>query len=518
MYKVIIIDDEPLLLRGIKKSIEFAHSQYQVIETISDSECAADRIEQLLPDVIFTDIKMPIVDGLALIAELNRRQIRTKIIILSGYQDFNYAKQALQYGVNAYLLKPIDIQELSQLLQNIYEELEHSRTQTEYDMLEQLVHSPVGASSISTKVLNHFSSYTNFGAILLCSGSNCTFKSNWITPSKGYWFKIDLPALIKEHLSDLDVYWIFDFDNGNDKVIILADFMNGSYNFTDICNKLYTLLNSHQFPITLVTGEPFKNISELCCTIQYYKILLAQNLSFGYSKFMFQENIKVIPQQTELPIPNEYQAAFALYIKKQHAEQFKFEFKKLLTDYCQKKATQLKLEAMLKQLISMFQENTSMIDHNRLLSINMEIDEILSNSITYDHVLNGMYIMFDDLFSLLKYRADQTKENTITAKQVEEYIRQNFTKSISLQSISSTFGFTHPYLSSIFKKYKGVPPMEFIIELRIEKAKKLLKVTPPLPLKEIAESIGYEDPYYMSRIFKSVTGKNPTQYRIDNLK
>jgi len=116
MIKVVVVDDEPYLLRSIKQSIEETNGSFAVVGEALDGESALEVIRRTRPDVIFTDIRMPVLDGLELIEELRRAKEEVLPVILSGYQDFEYAKRALQIGVEDYLLKPINAKALGKLL------------------------------------------------------------------------------------------------------------------------------------------------------------------------------------------------------------------------------------------------------------------------------------------------------------------------------------------------------------------------------------------------------------------
>ena len=116
MLRVVIAEDEPLILNSIKKKIEATNRNFQVVATAQDGQCALEAIRQLSPDILFTDIQMPVMDGLALIKSLNERYPRIMIVVISGYNNFKYAQTAIKYGVKEYLLKPVKKAELSETL------------------------------------------------------------------------------------------------------------------------------------------------------------------------------------------------------------------------------------------------------------------------------------------------------------------------------------------------------------------------------------------------------------------
>lgn len=116
MYNVIIVDDEPSVKRSLKAIIEQEIPSFQVSAMAENGQEALELMSDKIPDVVITDIRMPVMDGLRLAEEIRSRGIPTEVIIISGYSDFSYAKQALQHGVSDYLLKPLDVDEVLKVL------------------------------------------------------------------------------------------------------------------------------------------------------------------------------------------------------------------------------------------------------------------------------------------------------------------------------------------------------------------------------------------------------------------
>ena len=127
MIKLVIVDDEPFILRSIKSEIEQLRAGFEVVGTAYDGEEALAIIEMTSPDVVFSDIRMPIMDGLQLIEHLKTQKSNIITVILSGFQEFEYARKALQLGARDYLLKPIKTAELSNTLNTIYKEISGKR-------------------------------------------------------------------------------------------------------------------------------------------------------------------------------------------------------------------------------------------------------------------------------------------------------------------------------------------------------------------------------------------------------
>lgn len=119
IFPVIIVEDENLIAKNIAKHIEAENSKFKVIGIYSNGEDALNAIKEQPPAVVFTDISMPVMSGLELAAEINRTMSHIKCVIITGYADFEFAKQAMHYEVKDYLLKPLDTEELHLVLKNL---------------------------------------------------------------------------------------------------------------------------------------------------------------------------------------------------------------------------------------------------------------------------------------------------------------------------------------------------------------------------------------------------------------
>ena len=129
MYSVFLVDDEPIVLEGIRSKIEWESKGFTFAGEATDGEIALSMIQEIKPDILITDIKMPFMDGLQLAAAIKKTQPWIKIIILSGHDEFDYAKRAISIGIEDYLLKPFTADEVLDALKKAASHLEQERTQ-----------------------------------------------------------------------------------------------------------------------------------------------------------------------------------------------------------------------------------------------------------------------------------------------------------------------------------------------------------------------------------------------------
>lgn len=132
MFKVFLVEDEKVVREGIRENVLWEQYGFHYTGDASDGELALPMIRKIQPDLLITDIKMPFMDGLSLIKLVRKELPKTKIVIISGYDDFSYAQQAIHLGVEQYLLKPIIKDKLVEMLIEMREKMQEERYQQQY--------------------------------------------------------------------------------------------------------------------------------------------------------------------------------------------------------------------------------------------------------------------------------------------------------------------------------------------------------------------------------------------------
>lgn len=149
MYRVILIDDEKLIVEGLRRVIRWPDYDCQVVGTASDAEEGAQLIRELRPHIVFTDIRMPGRDGLSMVAGLRSEFPDMQVVILTGYRDFAYAQEAIRLGVTRFLLKPSKMDEIREALQAALEQLERKRAPQPEQEPEAEQHQNAGSFTVN---------------------------------------------------------------------------------------------------------------------------------------------------------------------------------------------------------------------------------------------------------------------------------------------------------------------------------------------------------------------------------
>ena len=177
MYRVVLIDDEKIIVEGLRRVVRWADYGCEVAGTASDAEEGAELIRRLRPDILFTDIRMPGVDGLAMLAGLRSEFPDMQVTVLTGYQDFSYAQQAIRLGVTRFLLKPSKMDEIKEALETMTSRLDgQTPTKRQEDEPEEEQH---GAGSF---IVNQAMAYIEehyAEKLTLQTVADCCYVSQW---------------------------------------------------------------------------------------------------------------------------------------------------------------------------------------------------------------------------------------------------------------------------------------------------------------------------------------------------
>ncbi|WP_400246054.1 response regulator [Niallia sp. JL1B1071] len=160
MYKVLLVDDEPEIRYGLIHYFPWNEIGFEVVSECHNGKKALEYITNNEIDVLFSDIQMPVMNGLELAEEVVKRELPIKIILLSGYRDFEYARKAIKYGVYDYIIKPSKFDELYSVLSNLKKELDPERTRPTENPPEQMTYSDNIIETIKNYVNEHYSSAT----------------------------------------------------------------------------------------------------------------------------------------------------------------------------------------------------------------------------------------------------------------------------------------------------------------------------------------------------------------------
>ncbi len=501
VIRTMVVDDEPYIRKSIIKSIETANPLFSVIGEAGDGLAALEIIQEQSPDVLFIDINMPIMDGLSLLKEVHKLNKIPVCVILSGYSDFKYAQTAIEYQVHNYLLKPIAPTDLRKVLASIQKRFSVSLSENQYHYFNHIFRGTklkLNQDEIKHSFMQYQTFYPfiiNFGSYMIVKNNQFSFpdKLNYVTYLEQVWTKIGIP-----HASQ----WIIPGENSNEKIVIIGyedNFTNQG--IPEFIKGYYKELTTLNLPVTLITGKWANELSSLVPNIIDIKYAYPSIIKYGYSTLAsYEDKTSCYAEQVNCTTET------INLLRSLRDSDNKYEFLQLVKTILHNCQTEQVSQSLLQSMSKLF----LLIALNETYSRDNEafVDELVTNTYSYDVFINE-YIKF--LSQVIRYQDLESYGDTINA--IKAYIDEHFTEELSLNLLSNKFHISISHFSVQFKKRFQVSPNEFIIMKRIERAKILLQIDPPLSIKQISGMVGYVDQYYFSRIFKSVSGQSPTDYQ-----
>lgn len=523
MIDVIIVDDEPLIRDGLVKLFSWKDYQMQVSAVFPNGALALEYLEKHAADIIITDIKMPVMNGIELMQECQRRNLPAKFIVLSGYTDFEYVKTAARLGIENYLLKPVDTQEMSQTLIQVKRKIEAQRQNK--ILLEEgirilrnnlLYRMMIG--EISYEEIEERREYLNIPfdscgyrvAILkfLPQSPDTALQKQQKPPIKS----------VLRHLEQKDyIHAVTDFGgrllyllfcgcravpSGKDKAV-RADLEH-------IVQYVLATSPFHAFAAVGTLAENIDTIPESCA-----KAFALINTA-GYNSPSSIRWADDAVENEALLLPH-------------------IEFDQLIR--LNEKFLYKKEEDVMAIVDDIFRTNRFItLDGLQMLS-SMIVSKIYSNSRAYgsdpDPEVLSLENHLEDAYTLSDYDSihcwtrdiihkiflyeegkdsGKNQAGATNIKKILLYLNENYTKDINLKTIAETFHLNALYLGRILKLETGCTFTEYMNRLRLDKAIDLLIHT-DLSAKQVSEQVGYSNDKYFNTLFKKYTDMTPGEYR-----
>lgn len=535
MLKIFLVEDESIVREGLRDNIPWQQYGYQFVGEASDGEMALPLIQKTRPDVLLTDIKMPFMDGLSLSRLVHQEFPETKIIIISGYDDFEYARQAIAVGVEQYLLKPITRVNLQKVLTDLKTKIETEREQRHYQEkfqnesreYEQFSRTnffvkvfegrmPVQdiyeeASKLSLKINAPCYNLLMFNLMEKRAGENMGFESEDFARKRE-----ELLHYFVRYPENLVFRW-----NVNTYGVLIKGSMEQMKELADkylenverICRPAEEILDWYA-----VVGEPVERLSLLAeC---YSKV----NHLFAYRFLMPHVHI-FTKEVTEDYMPHreggricdidsskmdpELIRDFLLRGSKEDIPEFVDSYLMAVQDALQSRMFQDYLVLHVHFVTLAYVESIG-CDKEEFMS-DAGDGQIQDRNLTMEEITPYIRGMLDKAMELRDRESDNQSKRVL--KKALDYIEENYSQeTLSLNSVAGEVNVSANYFSAIFSQAMQVTFIEYVTQKRMEKAKKLLKQT-DRHSGDIALDVGYKDPHYFSFVFKKTQGCTPREYR-----
>ena len=528
-YKIMLVDDEEEVRTSIIRKIDWQDAGFEVIGDAENGKEALEKIEQNEPDVVLTDIRMPYMDGLEMAENIRQRYPSIKIVIFSGFDEFEYAKKAIKLNVIEYILKPVNVEELTAILKkikkNLDEEIEQKRNVT---LLREsyikslpairehfLIHGGMEEAQIEEK-LNEY-------AIDVAGAVKWVIAAIHLEPDEKVdkavslhqqreLIPISVRNLIEEKLEGQ--YRFIVFHSSFETILLVAIDKDNTQTglialLGDICKETKKIL---EVSVTIGVGESCSSLTDLsrpCHT--------ALN-ALGYRAITGSGGVICIGDME--PSGHE-KLRFDSRMESELIAAVKFGPKE-------------KIRSVIDGIVSRMED--ARVHYRQYQAYVLAIINVLTQlSQQYDLRISEMFGVENDYFEILgrvqkmenvrpyltevalKMNAGMEEERSNTTKNVireaKQYIQDNFQDpELSVEKICRHLHMSPAYFSTMFKKETGQAYIAYLTDVRLGRAVELLMATDDKTYI-IAEKVGYPEQNYFSYVFKKKFGVSPTRYR-----
>ncbi len=529
LYRFILVDDEEEVRQAIIKKLDWNAIGFEVVGEAANGEEALELCEQLRPDVVMTDIRMPFMDGLTFCRRVKQLLPGIKTAIFSGFDDFQYAKEAIKLEVEEYILKPINAQELEEVFKRIKASLdaefarsrnlermrkyyEESLPMMRQQLLLSLLEGHIEAGRISDRLREFeldIEAEEYCVAVLVLSEEEAGAETRMLTYS--------LQGVVAETLSqDIPCKIIQSLE----RLVLLFSLRKG-VEIRTLTARLAPLFPAAKklLGLELSIGLGHKCTELYDISRSYFEALDATSYQsyVGPGQCIYIGDINPVTPESDFS-GSRYLDEILRQIKVGRGEDLEEAFRTLLQDAkmsglsrMRYQMLQLDLTAELLGLIKEYGLEKQTDELHALL-----LDKTTGQFDTIEKMLSFMQDKCEQLrVILLRERKVFTKKLVETAR---DYITGHFSDSdLSVDTLCSILSVSPAYFSTIFKKETGDSFVGYLTRVRIEKAIEYLCETDDKTYV-IAEKVGYLDPNYFSYVFKKKTGTTPSKYRTDRMK
>lgn len=537
MYTVLLVEDEEMIRNAIKKVIPWKELGFQLVGEMENGKETIAFLENQNVDLIITDICMPFIDGLELTNYIRNKDMKTKIVIITGHDDFEYAKQALSLGVSDYILKPVTAKEFSEVLIKIKNQLDEEKRRIEYFkslqqkykrtikaaqevFLKELLCKEIGEEIIEKRLeelsLSFHGEAYQVAAFKL--GDNLV-KSKLYTGDD-----LDIPILnfavcnvVQEVINRYSHLWKTVHIGNSVFAIIFVQIFEGDMDFEgeviDCLNSIIKNLEAF-LGIKISIGLGRKESSILKVNLSYKEALelIEYQVILGSGKIIDKFQLKEGPESIQeeiLPLFQSLEYNLKLKTEKEVNNDLEEIFKVLSNRPI--KISYFK--SILLKLFTCIINTSDEIIYDKDKKMEMEvgwIDKVFSKSKLED-ILNDYKNLCYEILS--RVSLGQQCESKEKIKQACLYIEENFyNPDLCVQELCDFLYVSSSYFSKAFKQITGKTFLEYLNDVRLEESIKLLTYT-NLHSYEIAYKCGFKDPQYFSQWFKGKTNLTPKQYR-----
>ena len=530
LYKIMLVDDEEEIRKGIIKKIDWKSVGFEVVGDAENGEEALEKIELLEPNVVMTDIRMPYMDGLMLTEKIRQKYPSMKVLIFSGYDDFDYAKKAINLNVTEYILKPVNGEELTAILKKLRthldEEIEQKRDVTllresyrnnlpiiREHFLNDLIHGTIKTDQIDAKLMEYGIPIGNAKKWLIAVIDMAEESSRKLSLHQ----EQELIPISVKHLAEekLEGYCRYTLFHASKEMIIIAAIdqeqsQTGLINVLgDICKETKRIL---EVVITIGIGHSCSQLDHIYRSYQEAVNALGYKEIVGTGSTIYINDVEPM-HRGKLEFDSKAESELVAAIKfgtKEKIDTVVLQMMAMLDDAkVHVRQYQTYILSVLSSLTRLGQQYD--LDFRQITGLESRYPDILNTTYNREDFQNWLVKVSYQMNEMLSKEREHTTQNVI--REAKQYILDHYQNpDLSVEMLCRHLHMSPAYFSTTFKKETGQAYIAYLTEVRLNKAVELLNTTDDKTYV-IAAKVGYQEQNYFSYVFKKRFGISPTKYR-----
>ncbi len=498
MLKLLIVDDEQIEREGLQVILQRAFPEV-CIDQAKNGKVAVNMASEFKPDLVLMDIQMPGMNGLEAIREINAKDPSIKFVMITAFDMFDYARQAIKLGVKDYLLKPSKVSEITATVGKVLEEIQQERKSSE--VLEKTL--PLVETDVVTQLLFdhvHEVHLDMLVEMLDISSTDELFVMSILLPEGAE----KLYSAVKEKAREMGNAWIGALYGRQLPIIV---FRNPNRSFRSqaisLANEILSLSKTGTRTGWFVgIGNVYSSLDQV--RQSYQESLIATMDTLLPVKYRFYSDVRVLERKEDKPLTKQREKQFFDDIRLGKWDQIHSNVIHLIKRSENERADLLQTQQRVLELLWIAARVMSEI------GVETEKPFVSCQSQDYRQLQSETGHLLQQMKQSYEEHYEQLEADSI--HQIKQYIMKHSHEDISLDALGRKVGLSPIYISKMFKEKLGVNYIDFLTECRIEKAKKLM-ANPDKSLKEITFEVGYHEPNYFSKVFKKMVALSPTEYR-----
>lgn len=496
-FHAMVVEDEVMIAKHLRSKIEGLPlpRPFLVTASASNGRDALEMIRTARPDVVFTDVRMPVMSGIELAEQIHLHFPDIPVVIVSGYGEFEYAQQAIRYDVKEYLLKPVNEQKLLETARKIDALLCAKRKRSTQDLLQAAL---LGERIPASSPLHSLP----WSVSLVQIGNLCETGSRdaWADRANARWEDIGLEDWLTATEENPESWWIIPGRDCSCRFVLSA---GGDYGLS---SRLFDYLSGAAHPVTVCVSPSPVELEELHRTAYLAYRTLEENLVPCVSSLWAMSDA---PSPTVIRQGSGFEE-LKLYVASGRTERLARVLQALLRQWQAEGVPQVRLMADLRELLSSFLKS-GCVSISGAAQPEQELQALFAED-------SSPEALYRNILTFLEQALFQPLEEAGTCgaelyRSVKKYMQEHYAEEITVEQLAELFHFSKSYLSRNFRKYGGQSPIQYLLQVRMKAARSIIEKHPDLELRIVSEQVGYMDQHYFSRYFKQFHNMSPSEFR-----